>query len=67
MAKMAKKINGYAAWTVVALLIFGMITGGIVWAVRAEGKIEVNKTNISHFAEDIGEIKDDIKLILEKL
>ncbi len=64
---MAKKINGYATWIMIGLLVFGMITGGVVWAVRAEGKIELNKTNISHVAEDIGEIKDDIKTILEKL
>jgi hypothetical protein len=64
---MAKKLNGYTSWILVALVVFGMITGSIVWAVRAEGKIEVNKTNIDHVAEDIGEIKGDIKQILEKL
>lgn len=64
---MAKKLNGYAAWVMIGLVVFGIITGGVVWAVRAEGKIEVNKTNINHVAGDIGEIKDDIKIILEKL
>lgn len=62
-----KLINGYTAWIMIGLVVFGIITGGVVWAVRAEGKIEVNKTNINHVADDIKEIKDDMKLILEKL
>ena len=65
---MAKKLlNGYASWIMIGLVVFGMVTGGIGWAFRAEGKIEVNKANIDHVSGDIKEIKGDIKLILEKL
>ncbi len=65
---MAKKLlNGYTAWILTGLAVMAFIAAPVIWAVRAEGKIEVNKVNINHVAEDIGEIKDDIKLILEKL
>lgn len=65
---MAKKlINGYTAWILTGLAAIAFVAAPVIWAVRAEGKIEVNKTNINHVAEDIGEIKDDIKIILEKL
>lgn len=64
---MAKKLNGYTAWIMIGIVIFGTVAGGIVWAVRAEGKIEVNKVNINHVVEDIGEINENIKTILEKL
>ncbi len=65
---MAKKLlNGYTAIIAVVLTAMVLYTGTIVWGVRLEGKTEVNKVNITHVAEDIGEIKGDIKTILEKL
>ncbi len=68
---MAKKMNGYTAWIMVGLVIFGTVAGGIVWAVRQEGKVNKNTSDIielrSDYKEDVGEIKDNIKIILEKL
>lgn len=64
---MAKKLNGYMSLILVGIAAIAFIVAPVIWAVRAEGKIEVNKVNISHVAEDISEIKGDIKTILEKL
>ena len=65
---MAKKLpNGYTSWILVGLVAFGMAAGGIVWAMRAEGKIEVNKTRFEYVAEQISQINEKIGIILEKL
>ena len=64
---MKKLMNGYTAWILTGIAVTAFIVAPVIWAVRAEGKIEVNKTNINHVADDIGEIKEDIKTILEKL
>ena len=64
---MAKKPNGFTAWIVVGLTVLAMYTTTVVWGIRLESKTELNKTEIGHWAEDIKEIKGDIKLILEKL
>ena len=47
---MTKKLNGFTSWIMVGLAVFAIFSGALVWAVRAEGKIEVNKVNINHVA-----------------
>lgn len=62
-----KALNGYTSWvlTIGAAMLF--VVAPIIWAVRVEGKVEVNKVNIGHVVDDIDEIKTGIKAILEKL
>lgn len=59
--------NGYASWilTLIAGVLF--IVAPVVWAMRIEGKVELNKSNIGHVCDDIVEIKVDIKAIREIL
>ena len=64
---MAKKPNGFTAWIVVGLAVLAMYTTTVVWGVRLEGKTKINETKIEGVAGDIGEIKESINKILEKL
>lgn len=64
---MAKKLNGYTAWIIVGLTVLAMYTTTVVWGVRLEGKTKENKTEIKHVSEDIRQINENIKTILEKL
>lgn len=62
-----KTLNGYTSWLLAIMAAVMFVVVPVIWAVRVEGKVEVNRVNIGHVVEDISEIKDGIKAILEKL
>ncbi len=65
---MAKKIlNGNTSTLLAFMAVILFIVAPVIWAVRQEGKVNKNTSDLTDFKADVREIKTDIKLILEKL
>ena len=62
---MAAPLNGATKWIAIGFSIVLTFCTVVVWGIRQEGEIKLNRENAKHQHEEITEMKDDMAIIKE--
>jgi len=60
------KLNGYTKIVGIIIVVLGIIVGWAVGVTTMKNDIETNRANIILLRDDIKEIKQDVKLLLQR-